>query len=360
MQTFYCRTKIISGSGAVAALSEQNIGRLLMVTDPFFFKNGTAQHIAACAGPEAVEYFHQVAPDPDVALAAQGTAVVQSFQPDTIVALGGGSAMDCAKAMAYFSGTTAQLIAIPTTSGSGSEVTDFAILTHGGVKHPLVDPRLRPDVAILDSDLLKELPPSLIADGGFDVLTHALEAYTAKNAGAITDALAEKAFCTAFRLLPHSYAGHRDARPGVHEAATMAGMAFTQAGLGLCHAMAHSIGGELHIPHGRLNAILLPAVMSRNATAAGSRYAAMARAIGLEGRADTVGVRNLRTALIRLRRELGLPATLSQAGVPSTQVRQKADRIVKAALADPCCATNPVTVTEGMVRDILHEVTGNG
>ena len=140
----------------------------------------------------------------------------------------------------------------------------------------------------------------------------------------------------------------------------MAGMAFTQAGLGLCHAMAHSIGGELHIPHGRLNAILLPAVMSRNATAAGSRYAAMARAIGLEGRADTVGVRNLRTALIRLRRELGLPATLSQAGVPSTQVRQKADRIVKAALADPCCATNPVTVTEGMVRDILHEVTGNG
>ena len=360
MQTFYCRTKIISGSGAVAALSEQNIGRLLMVTDPFFFKNGTAQHIAACAGPEAVEYFHQVAPDPDVALAAQGTAVVQSFQPDTIVALGGGSAMDCAKAMAYFSGTTAQLIAIPTTSGSGSEVTDFAILTHGGVKHPLVDPRLRPDVAILDSDLLKELPPSLIADGGFDVLTHALEAYTAKNAGAITDALAEKAFCTAFRLLPHSYAGHRDARPGVHEAATMAGMAFTQAGLGLCHAMAHSIGGELHIPHGRLNAILLPAVMSRNATAAGSRYAAMARAIGLEGRADTVGVRNLRTALIRLRRELGLPATLSQAGVPSTQVRQKADHIVKAALADPCCATNPVTVTEGMVRDILHEVTGNG
>jgi 1-propanol dehydrogenase len=360
MQTFSCKTQIISGPGAVAALSEQNIGRLLMVTDPFFFQNGTAQHIAKGAAPEAVEYFHQVAPDPDVALAAQGTAVVQSFQPDTIVALGGGSAMDCAKAMAYFSGTKAKLVAIPTTSGSGSEVTDFAILTHGGVKHPLVDPRLCPDVAILDSDLLKDLPPSLIADGGFDVLTHALEAYTAKNAGAITDALAEKAFRTAFQLLPRSYAGHRDARPGVHEAATMAGMAFTQAGLGLCHAMAHSIGGELHIPHGRLNAILLPAVMSRNATAAGSRYAAIARAIGLEGRADTVGVRNLRTALIRLRRELGLPATLSQAGVPPTQVRQKADSIVKAALADPCCATNPVTVTEGMVRDILHEVTGNG
>jgi 1-propanol dehydrogenase len=283
--------------------------------------------------------------------------VVQTFQPDTIVALGGGSAMDCAKAMAYFSGTKAKLIAIPTTSGSGSEVTDFAILTHGGVKHPLVDKRLRPDAAILDSDLLKALPPSLIADGGFDVLTHALEAYTAKNAGAITDALALEAFRTAFHLLPRSFAGHENARPGVHEAATMAGMAFTQAGLGLCHAMAHSIGGEFHIPHGRLNAILLPAVMTHNGSTA--RYANLARAVGLEGRADTVGARNLRTALIRLRRELGLPATLSQAGASAGQVRQKADSIVKAAISDPCCATNPVPVSEGMVREILREVTGN-
>ena len=358
MQKFSCTTQIISGPGAVSALKELRPERLLVVTDPFFFQNGTAQRIASGAGAPVTEYFHKVAPDPSVELAAQGTAVVQAFQPDTIVALGGGSAMDCAKAMVYFSGTKARLIAIPTTSGSGSEVTDFAILTHGGVKHPLVDRRLRPDVAILDSDLLKELPSSLIADGGFDVLTHALEAYTAKNAGAITNALALEAFRTAFHLLPRSYAGHRDARPRVHEAATMAGMAFTQAGLGLCHAMAHSIGGEFHIPHGRLNAILLPAVMTHNAST--SRYAALARAVGLEGRADSVGARNLRTALIRLRRELGLPATLSQAGVSATQMGQKADSIVKAAMADPCCATNPVPVTEGMVREILREVTGNG
>jgi alcohol dehydrogenase class IV len=283
--------------------------------------------------------------------------LVQEFEPDTVLALGGGSAMDCAKAMVYFSGLPVRLVAVPTTSGSGSEVTDFAILTHEGVKHPLVDEKLRPDIAILDSDLLKALPPSLIADGGFDVLTHALEAYTAKNAGAITDALALEAFRTAFHLLPRSFAGHGDARPGVHEAATMAGMAFTQAGLGLCHAMAHSIGGEFHIPHGRLNAILLPAVMTHNGSTA--RYANLARAVGLEGRADTVGARNLRTALIRLRRELGLPATLSQAGASAGQVRQKADSIVKAAISDPCCATNPVPVSEGMVREILREVTGN-
>ena len=121
--------------------------------------------------------------------------------------------------------------------------------------------------------------------------------------------------------------------------------------------MAHSIGGEFHIPHGRLNAILLPAVMTHNGSTA--RYANLARAVGLEGRADTVGARNLLTALIRLRRELGLPATLSQAGASAGQVRQKVDSIVKAAISDPCCATNPVPVSEGMVREILREVTGN-
>ena len=140
----------------------------------------------------------------------------------------------------------------------------------------------------------------------------------------------------------------------------MAGLAFTQAGLGLCHAMAHSLGGAFHVPHGRLNAILLPAVIERNAAAAGSRYAAAARAIGLEGRAESVGVRNLRTALIRLRKQLGLPATLSEAGVPASQVLEKMDAVTAAALADPCCATNPVPVTDGMVRQVLQEVMGHG
>ena len=360
MERFSCRTSIISGDGAVSALSELNVGRLLMVTDPFFHKNGTAQRIAQLAAPSAVEYFHRVAPDPSVTLAAEGTAVVQNFKPDTIVALGGGSAMDCAKAMVYFSGVQAKLIAIPTTSGSGSEVTDFAILTHNGVKHPLVDPRLRPDVAILDSDLVAGLPPGLAADGGFDVLTHALEAYTAAGAGAITDALALSAFQTAFQALPLSFSGQRAARREVHTAATMAGLAFSQAGLGACHALAHSLGGEFHIPHGRLNAILLPAVITHNAPAAGRRYAALARAIGLEGRAESVGVRNLRSALTRLRKDLGLPATLAQAGISPAAVREKASSVTAAALADPCCNTNPVSVTEGMVRQILTEVTGHG
>ena len=360
MDQFSCRTRIVSGAGASSYLRELSIRRLMMVTDPFFHKNGTAQRIAENAGAEDITYFHEVAPDPSVSLAAHGAQAVQAFRPDTIVALGGGSAMDCAKAMAYFSGLNPRLIAIPTTSGSGSEVTDFAILTHEGIKHPLVDEVLRPDVAILDSNLLSALPPALIADGGFDALTHALEAYTAKNASSITDALALGAFRDAYVHLPRSYSGDQSARPGVHAAATMAGLAFTQAGLGICHAMAHSLGGQFHIPHGRLNAILLPSVMTYNAPAAGEKYAALAKAIGLEGRAVSVGVRNLRSALLRLRRELGLPDTLSRAGIPPAQVRQKADIIIKAALADPCCDTNPLPVTDRMLRAILDEVTGHG
>ena len=360
MEQFSCRTRIISGVGASSYLRELDIRRLMMVTDPFFYKNGTAQRIAENAGAEDITYFHQVAPDPSVSLASHGTQAVLSFRPDTIVALGGGSAMDCAKAMAYFSGLKPRLVAIPTTSGSGSEVTDFAILTHEGVKHPLVDEALRPDVAILDSDLLSALPPALIADGGFDALTHALEAYTAKNASPITDALALGAFRDAYEYLPRSYGGDRSARPGVHAAATMAGLSFTQAGLGICHALAHSLGGQFHIPHGRLNAILLPAVITCNAPAAGEKYTTLARAIGLEGRAVSVGVRNLRSALLRLRRELGLPDTLTRSGISPAQVRSQTGAIINAALADPCCITNPLPVTEIMVRTVLNEVIGHG
>ena len=358
MKEFYSGTRILCGKGAVSGLKNMQIRRLFLVTDPYFAKNGTAQAIAQAAQADATEIFDDVQPDPTVALAAKGTARVKTFQPDAIVALGGGSAMDCAKAMAYFSGSTAKLIAIPTTSGSGSEVTDFAILTHEAVKHPLVDPRLRPDVAILDDDLLQKLPPSLIADAGFDVLAHALEAYVATHSTPFTDALARDAFCTAFAVLPASFAGHTEVRLKVHIAATMAGMAFTEAGLGLCHAMSHTLGGMFHVPHGRLNAILLPAVIGCNAHSAGEKYASLARGAGLGGSADTLALRNLKNGLSKLRTELKLPATLAQAGVDPRNVWYSMDAIVKSTLADPCCATNPIRVEDFMVRQILEEVTG--
>ena len=360
MEQFFCKTRIISGFGATAALENMHIKRLLLVSDPYFVKNGTTARIAAKAKAEAVEIFDRVAPDPSVQLAAEGAAVVQRFVPDAVVALGGGSAMDCAKAMVYFSGASPKLIAIPTTSGSGSEVTDFAILTHEGVKHPLVDEALRPQVAILDGELLQELPKTLIAATGFDLICHALEAWVSTDAGAVSDALAGDAFCTAWKLLPRSYHGDKDARLPVHNAATMAGMAFSAAGLGLCHGLAHSLGGEFHVPHGQLNAILLPAVLEYNASACISSYAALSRQAGISTGTDPVAFRALKNGLVRLRRSLGLPETLTQAGIKGADVRMKMESLVAAALEDPCCKTNPVRVDEASIRRLISEVIGHG
>ena len=360
MERFAMGTKICAGTGAVSALAGFGAERVFLVTDPYFYQNGTAARVAESCRAQAVEYFTDVKPDPSVELAAAGTAKLKAFAPDLVVALGGGSAMDCAKAMVYFEGSGIPLAAVPTTSGSGSEVTDFAILTHGGVKHPLVDESLRPRAAILDSDLLAELPRGLIADTGFDVMAHALEAAVARDGNPFSDAMARTAFCTAWDMLPRSFRGDLSARLPMHRASTMAGLAFTNAGLGLCHAMAHALGGQFHVPHGRLNAILLPGVIGLNASAAGGKYADFARAAGMGGSVDTIAVRNLRGGLCRLRRELGLPETLAEAGVDPAAVRSAREEIVKAALADPCCTTNPVPVDTYAASRLLEEVTGHG
>lgn len=359
MNRFVCPTRIVTGKDALNALTELSVRRLLVVTDPYFMENGLAQRVAQLVQAEQREYFDQVQPDPSVELVARGAARVRQLQPDTVVALGGGSAMDCAKAMVYFGGKDISLVAIPTTSGSGSEVTDFAVVTQGSVKHPLVDPLLQPAMAIVDESLVEKLPPSLVADGGFDVLSHALEALVATGGSAFSRALATDAFCETFAHLGPSYRGDLNARGRVHQAATVAGLAFSQAGLGLCHGLSHSLGGAFHIPHGRLNAILLPAVVGCNRTA-GEQYAQVARLVGLGGSAEAVGVRNLKNGLIRLRRSLDLPGTLQEAGVDPAQVRRQADGLVAAAIKDPCCATNPVPVTADLVHRLLEEVTGRG
>ena len=359
MEHFFCKTKIISGSQAAAELKHFAIKRLFLVTDPYFVQSGDARRVAGLAGAAETEVFSEITPDPSAQLAAQGAAAVKAFAPDAVVALGGGSAMDSAKAMVYFSGHICRLIAIPTTSGSGSEVTDFAILTHEGVKHPLVDESLRPDTAILDSDFLQNLPKTLIADTGFDLLSHALESWVATGAGAFTDALAGDAFCAAYPLLSLSYAGRQDVRARIHSASTMAGLAFSQAGLGICHALSHALGGEFHVPHGRLNAILLPAVVEGNTPAAGSRYAELSRRANFSTGSDPVAIRALKNALIRLRRSLNMPQTLAQAGVSPAALRQKTGAIVEAALADPCCKTNPVPPDDAMLRRILGDVMGH-
>ena len=215
-------------------------------------------------------------------------------------------------------------------------------------------------MAILDEAFLQKLPPSLIADTGFDLISHALEAITATGASAVTDALAQDAFCVAFRHLEESYRGDAGVRLALHQASCMAGMAFSGAGLGLCHAMSHSLGGLFHISHGKLNAILLPTVMEHNAQAAGKKYADLARRAGIAGSAETLAVKNLKNALIRLRKKLNLPATLKEAGIDPVLLVQKKRDLIAAVLADPCCSANPVPVTESLVAGVLQEVQGFG
>jgi alcohol dehydrogenase class IV len=359
MEQFSCKTKILAGTGAVSSLATLGAKRLFLVTDPYFMKDGTARRVAEAAGAQTYEIFDGVEPDPSVELAARGAAKVREFKPDLMVALGGGSALDCAKAFAYFGGGCT-LAAIPTTSGSGSEVTDFAILAHGGVKHPLVDPKLQPDYAILDDALLQNLPQSLIADSGFDVLAHALEACGGKNGGWFTDCLARESFRLAFEALPKSFRGDKSQRLPMHKAASMAALAFNQAGLGICHALAHALGGAFHVPHGRLNAVLLPAVLEVNAPHAPERYAALARHAGFTAGADTMAIRGLKNGLTKLRRELQLPETLAQAGVDMAKLRTQEQQIIRAALADPCCDTNPVKPEAHMLRQILSRVSSHG
>lgn len=358
MEHFFCKTKIISGAGAVAALEDLHIRRLFLVCDPFFEKNGTAQNIIAAANAAESRIFSDVVPDPSVQLVARGAALVRDFSPDALISLGGGSAMDCAKAMAFFSGCKPTQIAIPTTSGSGSEVTDFAILTHAGVKHPLVDSSVRPDIAILDENLVSSMPAALVADGGFDLISHALEAYVAVHAGAFSDLYAVQALKIALSQLQASFGGDKPMRGNVHMAATMAGIAFSNAGLGLCHAISHSLGGAFHIPHGRLNAILLPSVMEVNAAVCRHRYGELSRSIGLSTGNDVMAFRALKAALLRLRHNLHLPETLAQAGVSPLQIQNSMDALVSATLADPCCDTNPLSPTPEVVKQIITEVCG--
>ncbi len=337
MQTFQLSTKLCFGDGALAALRELPIQRALLVTDPFFAKNGTAARIAELCKGE-VQVFSEVQPDPPLSLVARGVALLRDFKPDTLIALGGGSAIDCAKGMLSLSGRELYFVAIPTTSGTGSEVTSFAVLTHEGVKHPLVEKNLRPQLAILDDSLLQGLPKGLIADAGMDVIAHCVEAVAAKGASSVSHALAVSAYHTTMKLLPQSYEGDVSVRGAIHCAATMAGAAFDNAGLGACHALSHALGGVFHLPHGKLNGILLPHVMEFN------RSHAPYPLLGS----------NPIFAVTRLRRRLQLPASLTEAGLPRDKILQQAGAICKAALADPCSQGNPRPLSEGDYLALLR------
>ena len=344
---FVLATRLCCGENALAALETLGAARVLLVSDRFFVENGTAERLCRRCGGAQCEIFDKVQPDPPLTLVAEGARQLETFAPDVLLALGGGSAIDCAKGMLAMAQKKPRFVAVPTSSGTGSEVTSFAILTHEGIKHPLVDEALRPELAILDAALLDELPPGLIADAGMDVLAHCLEAAVAKNATPFSDALAGCAFRTALEKLPASYRGERSVRGEVHCAATMAGIAFDNAGLGACHALSHALGGAFHLPHGRINGILLPHILQFNGAQEGYRRLAALCGLG--------GVNRLSFAVRRTRQTLGLPASLTEAGLSREAVLARADDISAAAVQDPCTAANPIPVTKDDYLAILKQ-----
>lgn len=356
MSGFSCHTRIISGLGALSHLESLHYQRVFVVTDSFFSKNGTAKQIASKIPKAQVCIFDRVIPDPDLNLVAQGVAEALDFQPDCIIALGGGSPMDCAKAIRFFSELPIKLIAIPTTSGTGSEVTTFSIITKQDVKLPLVDDALAPDLAILDADLLQNLPKSLIADAGFDVLSHCVEAIAATNATTMSDAMAANAFQIVYHNLISSWNGETSVRMSLHEAACMAGIAFNNAGLGVCHAVSHALGGQFHITHGKLNAILLPSVITLNAAFSAEKYSLIAARAGISGATNRIRIRNLSAGMVRLRNVLQLPASLQEVGISHESLHGALDDVIKAALNDRCLQTNPVCCSAEMIRSLILAV----
>ncbi|TDT62433.1 iron-containing alcohol dehydrogenase [Fonticella tunisiensis] len=322
---------------------------------------GKLENILRETGLE-VKLFEGVEPDPSVETVMKGAKVMQEFQPDVIVAIGGGSPIDAAKAMWVFYEhpeltfddikdpfsiprlrNKAIFVAIPSTSGTATEVTAFSVITDYStkIKYPLADFEITPDIAILDSDIPNTMPKSLTADTGMDALTHALEAYVASNRSPFSDPLALEAITMVFENLVDSYNGEEKARGNMHMAQCLAGMSFSNALLGIVHSLAHKIGAQYHIPHGRCNAILLPYVIKYNSKVCMDRYANIARRLGLPGATDKQLVDELIKAIVELSERVGIVNTLKDNGVTEEQFRETVDFVAENAVLDPCTASNP-------------------
>ena len=337
-----------------------------------------AVHYLKDGGME-VEVFEGVEPDPSVETVMRGAEAMRKFEPDWIVSMGGGSPIDAAKAMWAFyeyPETTfedlitpfsfpelrqkARFAAIPSTSGTATEVTAFSVITNyqTGVKYPLADFNITPDVAIVDPDLVMGLPVKQVAYTGMDALTHAIEAYVSTLNGPFTDPLALQAIEMVLEYLPASYNGNTHAREEMHYAQCLAGMAFSNALLGIVHSMAHKTGAAFstgHIPHGCANAIYLPYVIRYNAkdTVAADRYAEIARRMGLEGRSRQALINSLCAKINEFNEKLNIPKTLKEFGINEEEFKEKVDRIAELAVGDACTGSNPREIDPANMAKLL-------
>ena len=403
MQWFKVPEKIYFEAGSIAYLEKMpNIERAFIVTDPGMVKLGYVDkilyHLRNRQQYVHSEIFSEVEADPSFDTIMKGVEAMKNFKPDVIIALGGGSPIDAAKGMWLFYehpeadaeglklkfmdirkrtykfpklGEKCQMVAIPTTSGTGSEVTSFAVITdkEKNKKYPLADYELTPDVAIVDSDLVMSLPKSITADTGMDVLTHALEAYVSNMASDYTDGLAEKAVELVIEYLEQAYddGTNKLAREKMHNASTIAGMAFTNAFLGVNHSIAHKIGAEFHLPHGRINAILLPYVVRYNATKptkfvsfpkyeyfiADQKYYEIAKKAGLKAKTVEEGISSLIEKIKEMNEHMNIPKSFKDAGIDEQEFLSKVDMLADRAFEDQCTTANPRVPLVSEIKQIL-------
>ena len=366
MNHFILKTKVFMGHGSLQELTKLPITNACVVCDPYMVQSGMVQRVTQVLEQMGARFhiFSEVVPDPTTDVVVAGVVRQAQDLPDAVIALGGGSAIDTAKAMSFlYTQITARpkplCVVIPTTSGTGTEVTSFSVITDPQAqdKVPLVDDRLLPDVAILDADFTLSVPPSVTADTGMDVLTHAIEAYVSTDATDFSDALAQKALALVFQYLPQAVQNGQDiqAREHLHNASCMAGVAFNPANLGISHSLAHALGAKFHIPHGRSNALLLPEVMAYNAKGsqrAAERYCELARCLNLPCNQVQVGAGSLIRAVRQLRKTVGIPGGIASQKVAREDFCAKLDDMVQDALADTCTRTNPRIPTAQELREL--------
>lgn len=403
MQWFKVPEKIYFEAGSIQYLEKMpNIERAFIVTDEGMMKLGYVDkilyHLRKRHQYVHSEIFSDVESDPSFDTIKKGVEAMNAFKPDVIIALGGGSPIDAAKGMWLFYenpdadveglklkfmdirkrtykfpklGSKCKMVAIPTTSGTGSEVTSFAVITdkEKNKKYPLADYELTPDVAIIDPDLVMSLPQSITADTGMDVLTHAIEAYVSNMASDYTDGLAEKAVELVMEYLQKAYDDGTDktAREKMHNASTIAGMAFTNAFLGINHSLAHKIGAEFHMPHGRINAILLPYVIKYNASKptkfvsfpkyeyfiANQKYANLAKKVGLPANTVEEGIESLIQKVKEMNTHLKMPSSFKEAGIDEQEFLAKVDLLADRAFEDQCTTANPRVPLVSELKQIL-------
>ena len=410
MQWFKVPSKIYIERNSIQYLKDaKNVSKVFIVTDKSMVQLGFLQKIIdqlkLRRNEVTIQLFTDVEPDPDITTVKKGCELMSSFEPDTIIALGGGSAMDAAKGMWLFYehpevnfddlkqkfmdirkrafkypelGKKSKLICIPTTSGTGSEVTPFAVISDkaNNKKYPLTDYSLTPTIAIVDAEFTTNLPASVTADTGMDVLTHALEAYVSMLATDYTDALAIQATQMVFKYLPRCVKNGKndlEAREKMHNASTMAGMAFANAFLGMNHSMAHKVGAYFHVPHGRANAILLPFTVMYNGEIpqklgtwpkynvydANERYANIARLLGLKFNTTEEGVRALADAIYDLGIECGEKMNFKAEGIDEKEWMDSLEELSYRAFEDQCTPCNPrIPLVKDMQEIMKQAYTG--